>query len=190
MRSLRFWIRGGLGLAAIWLLALGTIWYFHTQKMTGEKVLSFLHSHPLGTSEADRRKAIEALSRKVNALSLEERQQFRNNKAVRDFYLGLTDAEKGIYLDLTLPTGMKQSMEAFNKMAPEKRKKFVDRAVTQLTKMQENGDRANLDRALSDENMKKVIDQGLKSYMKDADASSKLDMQPLIEQLQSLQMGQ
>ncbi len=178
---------GAAALLVIWVVALGAMWFARSQKMTSEKVLDYISANSLHSkSDVERMKMIEELGRRVNQLSFEERQKLRFEKSIRSAYEGMTDAERARYLDLTLPGGMKQMMEAFNAMEPAKRKQMVNRAVNELQRAQNEGTREELDKALNDQNLKRIIDQGLKSYMTDANASAKLDIQPLMEQMQSI----
>jgi hypothetical protein len=158
--------------------------------MTADKALDYLAAHPLKSKlPYERQHIIEGMAKRVNSLPFEERQKFRFEKSVREMFEEMTDEERTRYLDLTLPTGMKQMIEAFNEMTPEKRKKIVSQAVNDLSKAQTDVDREELQKAFSDENVKKIIGQGLKAYMTEANASAKIDAQPLIEQMQSIMQG-
>jgi hypothetical protein len=181
------WLKGGFLLALIWLIALGGIWYAKAQKITPEKALAYIKERPLGSeNETERMETIEGLAYRMNRLTFEERQKFRMDHDLRKVYDQMTDAEKKKYLDLTLPTGMKQMMEAFNNMTHEKRQKVVKQALKDMTDNQDDLSKEDLKKALSDDSMKKIVDQGLKSYMSDANADTKIDMQPLMEQMQNL----
>ena len=129
---------------------------------------------------------VEELARRVNALSFDERQKLRFDRSMRLAFEQMTDEERSRYLDLTLPGGMKQMMEAFNQMPIAKRKQLVNRAMNDLTRVQDEASREDLEKAFSDRNIKKIVEEGLKSYMSDANASTKLDIQPLIEQMQNI----
>lgn len=187
MKQKRVWYLGLGILLAVWMIASLVIAYARAQKMTSEKILDYIRNHPLkGNSEIDRHQIIEGLANRMNHLAFEDRQRFRFEKSTREFYREMTDAERTLYLEKTLPTGMKQMVDAFNKMKPEQRKKLVNRALAEMEKAQENMSREDMERALNDQNTRKVIEQGLKSYMTDADASAKLDIQPLMEQMQNM----
>jgi len=177
-------------LLAIWLAALAGMGVARRQTMTAEKTMTWLRTRSLdGLSAADRRSVIDGLARRVNRLSFEQRQQFRFEKELRAFYESMTEAERASYIDLTLPRGLHQAMQAFNKMPADKRKQLVQRALNDLQRAQSEVGRAELGRALSDENMKRVIDQGLQTYWLEASASAKIDIQPLLEQVQALLQG-
>ena len=106
-------------------------------------------------------------------------------KRLDGFFRNLRPEEQARFLDLTLPTGFKQMMDALNKMTPEKRQQFVDKALADMKKRE--GDRPP--DAELDGNARKIIDQGFKSFYSDASADVKMDVAPLIEQLQKNLQG-
>ena len=101
------------------------------------------------------------------------------------FFRALTPEEQARFLDLTLPTGFKQMMEALNKMTPEKRQSFVTKALDDMKKRE--GERPP-DEQL-DANARKIMDQGFKTFYSEASAEVKMDVAPLIEQLQKNLQG-
>ncbi|MBI4023643.1 MAG: hypothetical protein HY360_01595 [Verrucomicrobia bacterium] len=187
MRQRHVWILGALALAVTWIATFAAMWLARSQTMTAEKAAAWISERSLSSlSEDQRLRTIEELARRVNRLSFEERQKFRFERSLRSFYREMTDAERARYLDLTLSGGMKQMMDAFNKMTPDQRKRLVNRAMNELGRAQDETGRAELDKALNDQNIKRIVDQGLKTYFTDANASAKLDAQPLLEQMQSV----
>ena len=77
-------------------------------------------------------------------------------------------------------------MDAFNQMDPARRKAFVDRAVEEMKKHEGEGPPPGVDEQMN----QRFIDQGMKSFYTDASADTKLDLAPLIEQMQrNLQGG-
>jgi hypothetical protein len=79
-------------------------------------------------------------------------------------------------------------MDALNKMTPEKRKEFVAKAVDDMKKHED--DDVPEDKRAMDENGQKIMNQGFKAFYSDASAQTKMDVAPLIEQLQhNLQHG-
>jgi hypothetical protein len=87
------------------------------------------------------------------------------------------------FLDLTVPEGFKQMMEALNKMERDKRKRFVERTLNEMRR-DETIPEAERERFLEDPNTQKIIDQGLKSFYSDASAETKMDVAPILEQMQ------
>jgi prepilin-type N-terminal cleavage/methylation domain-containing protein/prepilin-type processing-associated H-X9-DG protein len=145
---------------------------------TPERLIAYVQSHPLeGQSADERSKRLEKVADQVNGLSYEQRRHVRAGRQLESFFRSLTSAEQTRFLDRTLPTGFKQMMEAFNKMTPAKRKEFVERTLADMRK-QEDGDAPPPD----DENVEKIINEGLKSFYTEASAEVKMDFAPLIEQ--------
>ncbi|HEX8313061.1 MAG TPA: hypothetical protein VF614_17180 [Chthoniobacteraceae bacterium] len=184
MRSL--WIKAAVVLAGVWLVAGGLILWARHARPTPESIAKLVEQQQLeGRSTADRMRALEKVADQLNALDYEQRREVRLSRKLDRFFRALTPEEQARFLDLTLPSGFKQMMEAFNKMEPEKRKKFVERAVNEM-KEREGEQRGP---GSDDPNVGKIIDQGLRSFYSDASAEVKMDLAPLIEQMQQNLQG-
>jgi hypothetical protein len=180
------WIKAVILLAVVWTVVGAVMWWARSQKPTPDRVLAYVEAHPVeGKSSSDRAKVIEKIARQMNGLSYEERREFRINRRLDGFFRALTPDEQTRFLDLTLPEGFKQMMEALNKMTPENRKKFVERTLNEMRKQegQEVPDEAR-QRFMEDRNAQKIIDQGLKSFYSEASAETKMDVAPILEQMQ------
>jgi hypothetical protein len=174
-----FWSKCALVLVGVWIVAGAVIYWARHAKPTAQSVTAYLHDANLaGHARAD---TITAVETQLNEVSLEDRQQLQRSGATRQFFLELTPAERLAFLDATLPAGFKQWMDAFNKMTREQRKQIVDRTLAQM-KAHEGDDQPPA--APNDEVARHFVDQGMRSFYKDADADTKLDMAPLIEQMQ------
>lgn len=177
-------------MAGIWMVAFAGIWVARRQTVTAEKTVAYVHAHPLAfQKDRDRRAIIENVADRVNHLTFEERRKFRLEKDLRTFYESMTNEERSRYLDLTLPKGIQQAIQAFNEMPTDKRKRIIQRAVSDLQRAQAEMNHGDLDKALSDENVKKIIDRGIRAYWSEANAAAKIDIQPLIEQIQAIMQG-
>ena len=178
------WSKSFLVLGAVWLIAGGTIWWARNSKPTPESLAKYVESHPLGgQSEAERGKRIGKVAEQLSGLDFETRREMRIGRRLDDFFKSLTAAEQARFLDLTLPAGFKQTMEALNKMEPEKRKKFVGDALAEMKKHEGDDPPEGMPDKL-DANAEKIINQGLKSFYSDSSAETKMDVAPLIEQMQ------
>ena len=181
MRSL--WLKAALVLAAVWLVAGGAIFWARSVKVTPATIASYLEAHSLeGRSAAERGKMIEKLADQMNALSYEERREVRMGKRLDGFFRSLSPEEQNVFLDRTLPTGFKQMMESLNKMEPAQRKRFVERTLRDMREREGEDPKV-------DQNARKMIDQGFKSFYSDATTEVKMDVAPLIEQLQKNLQG-
>ena len=180
------WSKGALALAAVWIVAGLGIWYLHATRPTPASVTAFLDDSNLATRNGrEREKFIARAASQLNDLTFEQRQELQRNGSMRRFFTALSKEEQSHFLDATLPADFKQMMEVFNKMDPAKRKEFVARAVEEMKK-HAGEPPPNMDEALRD----RIVDRGLKSFYADADAGTKIDFAPLIEQMQrNLQFG-
>jgi hypothetical protein len=179
---MKIWLKAVGLITAVWIIAALAIHFAHDRQPTVASVTDFVHSTDLNSlSPADRARAIARMEDMVNRISFDERQQLNRTRVNRDFFGQLTAEEQGAYLDATLPTGFKEMMESFNKMDPVKRKQFVSRALEQMKENQGDGPPPSPQQAQIAQH---VIDQGLKSFYSDASADTKLDLAPLVEQMQ------
>jgi len=182
------WIKLVAILLIIWAVVGGVIYWAHSVKPTPESVMRYLNEHPVASaSPADRGKMVEKIAKDLNQLPYEQRREVRMSRKLDGFFRALPSDEQTHFLDLTLPTGFKQMMDSLNKMTPEKRKEFVDKALADMKKHE--GDDVPEDRRNLDANGQKIIDQGFRSFYSDASAETKMDVAPLIEQLQKNLQG-
>ena len=168
-------------LAAIWVVAGGIVWLARSARATPESVVKYVEAHPVaGKSPAERDAVLHKLADQLNALEYDQRREVRMSHKLDLIFRNLTPEEQGKFIDLTMPAGFKQMMEAFNKMEPAKRKAIVDRALEDMRKRGESEQPPPPD----DPNMRKIVDAGLHSFYSDASAETKLDLAPVIEQMQ------
>jgi len=183
------WFKFVIVLVVIWAVAGGIIFLARTAKPTPEKVIQYLDAHPLaGISAEDQAKLVDKVAAQLNQLTYEQRREVRMSRKLDGFFRALPAPEQSRFLDKTLPAGFKQMMDALNKMTHEKRKEFVDKALADMKKHED--DEIPPDKRQLDANGEKIIDQGFRSFYSDASAETKMDVAPLIEQLQhNLQNG-
>ena len=179
---MKIWLKAGGLIAAIWLIAAIAIHFARDRQPTVASITDYVHSTELDTlSAADRAAAIAHMEDMVNRIDLQDRQALDRSRVTHDFFDKLTLDEQSAYLDATLPTGFKEMMDGFNKMDPMKRKQFVSRALEQMKEHQGDGPPPDPKQAQIAQHF---VDQGLKSFYSDASAATKLDLAPLVEQMQ------
>ncbi len=167
-------------LAAIWLVAGAVIVVMRTARPTPESVSAYIEAHPLeGRSPGERSKVIERVAAGLNRLDFDQRQELRRIHSDRKFFEQMTTEERQRFLDLTLPEGFHQLMNALNKMEPARRKKLVQRVLADMER-----DAAAGDDRMDREAAQKIISQGMESFYSDASAEVKLEFAPVIERLQ------
>lgn len=175
----RVW--GGLiALVLIWVIAGVIVGAVRTSRPTPEKLDAFLTKNPIGEiSGAPREQVIAKVTSQLNALTFEQRQTLREGGSIREFFEQLTPDERSRFLDLTLPEGFRQLMNALNKMDEARRKKIVDRVLEDL-----RSNNPEIAARLGESDSQLIISKGLSSFYEEADSNVKLDFAPVIEQLQ------
>lgn len=119
-------------------------------------------------------------ARRVNRLSWEQRRQLQTDPVFEKRFTQMTPDERSRFVDATMPQGMRQMMEAINRMDRNDRERLVQRALSDL----ERNNAGELDQRLREEDARRIIEQGLKTYYEEATPESRLQLAPLLEQLQ------
>lgn len=160
------------------------MWWARSRKPTPERLLAYVETHSIeGKSPGERAKVIKKTAEQLNGLSYDERREVRFSRRLDSFFRSLNPDEQTHFIDLTVPQGFKQMMDALNKMDREKRKRFVERTLNDMKKQEDMSDEAR-QQFLDDRNTQKIIDQGLKSFYSEASAETKMDVAPILEQMQ------
>jgi len=184
----KLWWIGAGGLVAIGLLSSFLKEAAEQRKATAQAIISRVESRPLlEIPEGERAVYLSELARTVNRLSFEERRQLALRRGLDGSFEQMTDAEKKTFLNQTLPQGFSQIIEVFNKMKPEERRLAVERALDDLKRAEASASDADWSRAqdrLEDGTLQQVVEQGFQSYLQTASAETKLDLAPVIEQIQ------
>jgi hypothetical protein len=103
----------------------------------------------------------------------------------------MTDDEKGRFIEATMPTGMKQMINAFEQMPEDQRKRAVDRATKQMAEDQAHGGAGQGNGGanqppISEELRQKIIRIGLQQLYSQSSAQTKAELAPLLEQIQKV----
>lgn len=172
----------------IWVVVVAAYDITQSFKMTADKVRAYVESVDLNTlSAAERARALQKLASQLNALSLAERQQIRQGRSPQKWFAEMTEAEKGAFIEATMPTGMKQMLAAFEAQPEDKRRKLIDEA---LQRLRADGGRAGAgspaDRPapISPELEARMRTIGLQSFYSQSSAQTKAELAPLLEEMQ------
>lgn len=164
----------------IWLVAVVAIGISRSARPTPQKLQAYVEAHPIiGLDGTKRQKILESTAAQLNRLNFDQRRELQESGTLRRFFENLTAEERGKFLEMTLPEGFRQMMTGLNKMTPEKRQRLVQRALDDLRK---NSPRS-AERIPEDE-VKKILSQGVSSFYEEANAEVKLDFAPVLEELQ------
>ena len=180
-----------IALVMIWVLAVAGYKIAQHAVVTPEKVRAYVQSVDFAhLSPAERAAAIDQLAAMLNALTLEERRRLRLDRNA--WFDQMTEAEKGKFLDATMPTGFKQMLSAFEEMPADKRQHVVEQAMKQMKDAQQTLAASGQAPApgngpvLSPELQEKVTKIGLQSFYSQSSAQTKAELAPLLEEMQRM----
>ncbi len=184
----------GIALVAIWIVTVAAYTIARNAKVTPDKVKAYVESVDFGKLSAEERaKAIRRLADMLNKLSLEDRRRARLERLTWGWFNEMTEEEKGMFLEATMPTGFKQMLASFEQLPEEKRKKTVDDALrrlkdaqTQDPSMANNNKGTNGPPVLSKELEAKVRSIGLQTFYSQSSAQTKAELAPVLEELQKV----
>lgn len=181
------WCTGAAIIVAVWLAISAGVGATRMARPTAEKLVAQIETHPLeeGLGYSERMRRIEAVAKQLNALDFEQRQRVQFSRQLKAMQSAMTDAERLRYLEMSVPRGMKQFMEAFNEMPPEKRARHLGKALEEIElfkKKHPDPAKAPFDTQL----IKRLVQEGTVVLLRDASAQSKIEMQPLIDEVQHI----
>ncbi|MDB6174174.1 MAG: hypothetical protein JWL59_3485 [Chthoniobacteraceae bacterium] len=188
---MRFWTKIAFAVVIIWALAGGAIYWARKARPSAESVTAYVQATDIESKNGNERaKSIRHLEDMLNGISYEERQELHRQETTRDFVRKLTPAEQMAFLDATLPAGFKQMMESFNKMEPARRKRILEKALEDMKKQASEAGTTSDAPPVDVRMTQRMVDEGMRAFYNDANAEVKLDVAPLIEQMQrNLQSG-
>jgi len=192
-RRFRPLIYAAIALVMVWIIALTVFFLSGKSKMTIEKVDGFLASTDLTQlSAADRARAVDEFGDMVNGLSAEDRMKWRREEAWKKWFKAMNDAERSKFIEKTLPSGVKQMLDAFSQLPADQRKKMVDNAVNNLKQGGANGMNnqggnygQNGAPPLSPELEQQVRQIGLAELYTHSTPQTKADLAPLLDQVET-----
>lgn len=186
-----------VSLAAVWLLAWGGYTIAQNSKMTPEKVRAFLHETDLKSLSGDARaKRLRRLADMLNGLTGEDRRLARMDGMWNKVFAEMSDQEKLEFLDETLPSGVKQMLDSFEKLDIQKRARAIADATRRLREARENPEMSQGTNGPpadppTPEMQKRLVTTGLNTFYKESSAQTKAEMAPLLEEIQrSMESGQ
>ncbi|MEM1443685.1 MAG: hypothetical protein AAGF67_15170 [Verrucomicrobiota bacterium] len=186
----RFLIKGVASLFILWGLVFAVAKVAGSMKPTVEKLDSFTEKNPLSeiTDPEERKEVIGKVVDLLNEMEPSEvakLQQQEQKDPRRRFMESLSPEEQLFFLERRVGRAFQQMMVSFNDMEREERQRIVERS---LKRMKENPDR-NPPGGGDPEIAEKIADAGLKAYYSDASVETKIDLAPLLEEMQKT-MGQ
>ena len=172
-------------LLVVWVAASLLLHVVRNQRVTADKVVANVRAVNFsGLDAAKRKQFLEGLASQLNRLEFDERQKLQVARPLEPLIREMTEAERVQLLEATLPEGFTQLMDSLNKMTPEQRKRFVQRGLSDLEDARKRFQPEEAKQAFDDATVQKFTQQGFESYLTNASAETKMDLAPLLEQIQ------
>jgi len=182
------WLLGGGLLMGVWLIATVTLVLLNMATPTPEKIIATIETTNLQQMTPPQRKAhVEQLARQINQLPMDQREQPHYRETLRSHFQDMTRDERSLFIELTISNTFRHVFERINNMPREERQRFVERAVNDMRQRHPREADADFERAreeIGEDALQKIIDEGFRGLMRDASAEAKMDLAPLIEQMQ------
>lgn len=182
-------VKAGLALVILWVIVGVGLRVFRSMTPTPEKLAAYVDENPLSAIEdADRRReVIGNVADMLNQLDPDDvRRLIEENEEDprRAFFEELSPEEQRFFMEKRVGRAFDQMMQAFNDMDREERQRVVDRTLRQ---MRQDGDRRDGLTRLEEsdpEMAEKIVNEGLRAYYQEANAETKLDFAPVLEEMQ------
>jgi hypothetical protein len=186
MKPGRVWLIVAALLAGVWCTVGMAILFVRAHTPTPEKTMAWVASRPLeGQSAAERMQRIEELARQLNRLKLEDRATVLFALLTSNLYDQMTQPELTRFGELILPPGILPMLKAFDNFSPESRRRYLDRAVSEL---ETRGVRNHgpIRGKLPKDALERIARDGATAYLREAGPKAQLELQPFMEQIQNI----
>ncbi|MEM6277949.1 MAG: hypothetical protein AAF733_00620 [Verrucomicrobiota bacterium] len=186
----RFLIQGVVGLLVLWGVVFTVTKVAGSMKPTVEKLDTFIEKNPLSeiSNPDERRVVIGEVVDLLNGMEPAEAAKLQGQGAAdprRDFMGSLSEEEQLYFLERRVGRAFQQMMISFNEMEREERQRIVERSLKRMRENSEGEPPGRGDPRMAE----KMADAGLKAYYSDASVETKIDLAPLLEEMQKT-MGQ
>lgn len=184
-----------LAIAAIWGAVAAVMKATEKHTSTPEKVKDLMATAPWledeNLDEASRKKHLDEVIAHVNRLDFDQRRQARegDREVGQRFMESLTKEERGRFLEETVEQHFKSVMKAFNQMTREERQRIVAQARKDMQRDNVDGQNMRKLEAEDEKVFENVVEKGLGAYYQDASAETKMDLAPLMEEMQQRMRG-
>lgn len=191
-------IKGGIVLLVLWLVIGGVIKVAGSMKPTPDKIRKYAQQNSLTEIEdpEKRRKVISKIAEMMNEMDPKDLRDFEREENDRElqraFMESMSAEEQWLFMDKRMGKAFSQMMTVFNDMDRDERKKMVADALKEIRRQKESGDYPEDQESMEEmdpEIVDKIAEAGLEAYFSDASAETKIDLAPLMEEVQGLIQG-
>ena len=193
-------IKAGVILCLLWGVVLAVAKISGDQRVDPESIRVFLVENPVETEDGEpldadqRREIIDEYAEKLNRLNWKQRRELRETaheagEPGRVFFESLNKDEQIYLIEKTVDAHFKSVMNAFNDMEKSERAEMI-RKISKDMESDDQG-RREMERLKEEDEqvLEKIVESGMRAYYKEANAEVKLDLAPLMQQMQERMQG-
>ena len=182
-------VRGLVVLVILWAAVFGVVKLAGSMKPTASKVNRYLNDFSLAevTDPEERLKKIGEVAQLLNQLEASELNKLREGTEVdprRELFEQLSPEEQLYFFEKRVGRAFEQVMQSFNEMERDERKRIVERALRQMQSDDIRRPRSERLEEGDPELVDKMAEAGFKAYYSEASAETKIDLAPLMEEMQ------
>lgn len=189
-------VKAAVALLLLWAAVWGISKFVGGLRPTPEKTIAFIEENDLSKiDDPDKRmEVLGELADMLNAMEGDEVQAFQEKmfadsenpeEGRRRLFENLTPEEQWYFMERRIGRAFDQMMQAFNDMDRDERKKVVEQTLKQMRR-EGGSDRGAIDRLEGQdrEMVEKITNEGFRAYYEQATAETKLDLAPVLEEMQ------
>lgn len=159
-----------------------------TVAATGFEDWSGNDTAPNSARAKERGQKLREVAELVNRLDFAEAEKNRDNRSLENMYRLMSRDEKALFANLTVAKSMDRMMQGLDQLPPEQRKQFVEKGLQEIRSGKTGKDIARAREI--DENLPDVIAQeGMRAYFEKASADLKLELAPVMEEINGVMQG-
>lgn len=182
----RYFIQAAVAVALVWSAVAATTAAMNARIPSADRLLRKVSSKSLG---GDRRGAeLDAIATEYAQLPFLEKRTLRtagNATTFNAFLSGLNAAEKSRFVERALPTGFRELLDGFSKMDPKDRQRNLERSRRELLENLGDSPARLMIEAAGPALLKQISEKGLGPFWDSLPPDTKLQLLPMIEQMQN-----
>lgn len=182
----RFALQAALALALVWSAVAATTAAMNARIPTAEKLLVRVADEPL--SEGTRREVVERVAAEYVRLPFLEKRALRAPEAggrFEKFLARLSGEEKSLFVERALPRGFRELLDGFGKMDERDRQRNLERSRRELLENLGDSPAKMMIEAAGPALLQQIAEKGLGPFFDALPPDVKLQMLPMIEQMQN-----
>jgi|GEM_PF-2469382 len=182
----RFFLQAAAALALVWSAVTAASHLADALIPSAQKLLNHLAAKPL--EQGERARVVERVAADYVRLSFVQKRELRAPEAggvFEAFLAQLRGEEKSRFVELALPRGFRDLLEGFGKMDQRDRQRNLERSRRELLENIADSPAKLLIEAAGPALIKQISEQGLGPFYDALPPDAKLQMLPMIEQMQN-----